>query len=453
MIEASTDARAGVPPGAPTLIGPPDCAMQIDPGTSPFVWSRPTTGSQPITYRLQFSLNVSFAPIAGDNQVGPQTQAFAPPGQLAPNTSYYWRVIADNEGGSTPSNVRTFRTGMSAMGVPPGPPAISAPLNGATGVPTEPALAWTQPATGTPPFQYGVEIAWDPTFTESVLQLRVGPQPAFTVPPGQLGPGATYFWRVVVSNPVGTNMSAPARFTTAGTAALPAAPVLIGPPDAATAPGQPINFNWNLAAGGTGPVSYVFQWAANPTFAPLGASVALGPNTANFTTAGFPMGAQIFWRVGARNGAGTAMSAARSFTLGGMECNRLANTAPAVQIMQVAATPPNSSGGVPVSGRYYLTAYNVYTGPGGPSGPAPTQIRQVLALMVSGTTATVQIVTSADGGPDQRVSGMSMIIGTTIASSMTCGGGMPSTASFSVTGEMLRILQGPNESVFTYQGP
>jgi hypothetical protein len=78
-------------------------------------------------------------------------------------------------------------------------------------------------------------------------------------------------------------------------------------------------------------------------------------------------------------------------TDGGAACNTIANGAPVVDIVQVAADPPQPQGGTIADGTYWQTSLEVYTGPAGPTGTTGTS--QSTAL-VQGTT--VQLVSSGD---------------------------------------------------------
>jgi hypothetical protein len=79
----------------------------------------------------------------------------------------------------------------------------------------------------------------------------------------------------------------------------------------------------------------------------------------------------------------------------GPPCNTIANTAPVVDITQIAADPPTPLGGTIADGTYWETSLDIYTGPAGPAGMTGTS--QTTAL-IQGTT--VQLV--SDGQPTRR---------------------------------------------------
>ena len=76
-------------------------------------------------------------------------------------------------------------------------------------------------------------------------------------------------------------------------------------------------------------------------------------------------------------------------------CNTIANTAPVVQVTQIAADPPTPQGGTILSGTYWGTSLDIYTGPSGPAGTTGTW--QATALIAG---ETVQLVNS--GQPLRR---------------------------------------------------
>jgi hypothetical protein len=90
----------------------------------------------------------------------------------------------------------------------------------------------------------------------------------------------------------------------------------------------------------------------------------------------------------------------------------LVNSAPSIGVVQVAADPPASQGGVPVDGTYTLSSAVIYTGAGGPAGPSGTA---QTTFQISGST--IQVVSS--GEPATRTVTFSTN-GTSIDSVDTC---------------------------------
>ena len=135
--------------------------------------------------------------------------------ELTPGVTYHFRVVATNFGGTSHGSDQTFDT--------PGPPAIEATSDSGvtqTGATLE---AVVRPAFSptTYHFEYGANTSYGATTAESqsigaddvpraVSQAIIG-----------LSPGATYHFRVVASNGVGTTAGPDQTFKTEATAVPP----------------------------------------------------------------------------------------------------------------------------------------------------------------------------------------------------------------------------------------
>lgn len=109
-VPAPNIAGYGAIPTAPLLISPPDGATGIS--VNPVMdWSDVSTAAN---YRLQLSLNPGFTSfVLNTGGITASTYTIAPPGSLANNTRYYWRVNATSGLGTGPfSLVRLFSTGL-----------------------------------------------------------------------------------------------------------------------------------------------------------------------------------------------------------------------------------------------------------------------------------------------------------------------------------------------------
>ena len=189
-------------------------------------------------------------------------------------TTYYWRVDAKNDQGTTTGNVWSFTT--SDQAAPPpvalgggytppvvGPPPAEEPLpaapaaagnpqprHGATGVAVEALLlSWSAAARAASYDVYwgtGPNLAADAdlgtplgtTFTATTIR-----RPGATAAERRLAPGTTYYWRIDAKNDQGTTTGNVWSFTTADQAAPPPA----GPPQLAVAPawpGRAQSFEW-----------------------------------------------------------------------------------------------------------------------------------------------------------------------------------------------------------------
>src|SRR4030042_604414 len=128
------------------------------------------------------------------------------PGTLSTNTTYYWRIDANNVGGTTTGTVWSFTT------VPPPPSAATNPnpVTGATSVSLTPTLSWTA---GTGATSHIVYFGTDSTPDSSEL-IGNQPMPDVDYVPGTLSTNTTYYWRIDANNIGGTTQSAVWSFTT-----------------------------------------------------------------------------------------------------------------------------------------------------------------------------------------------------------------------------------------------
>ncbi|HKJ67022.1 MAG TPA: fibronectin type III domain-containing protein, partial [bacterium] len=126
---------------------------------------------------------------------------------LAYESTYYWRVRAENSGGVSPwSTVWHFSTVPAAPDVP----ALAAPADEATNQPTSLTLTWQDVPQAT---AYQLQVATNSEFTAIVDEESLSSQTSFEVT--NLERDRTYYWRIRSQNPGGTSAwSASWRFTT-----------------------------------------------------------------------------------------------------------------------------------------------------------------------------------------------------------------------------------------------
>ncbi|MEO6572850.1 MAG: hypothetical protein ABIP89_03345 [Polyangiaceae bacterium] len=82
-------------------------------------------------------------------------------------------------------------------------------------------------------------------------------------------------------------------------------------------------------------------------------------------------------------------------------CTTIANDAPQVVPVQVAADAPAATGGTIADGTYFLTADQTFTGVGGATGPTPPGKKRTFVFAGS----SFQEVTQTEGGPELRGTG------------------------------------------------
>ncbi|MBM2840757.1 MAG: hypothetical protein HW412_1285, partial [Bacteroidetes bacterium] len=191
------------PPPAPLLVSPADGATN-QPTILTMSWNASTGAT---SYRLQLSTNAAFTAIVFDDSTiaGTSRQVSS----LLNNTTYFWRVRAENAGGQSPySLVRSFTTIVS----PPSSPTLLSPPDGATNQPATLILSWNASTGAT---SYRLQVSTNAAFTAIVLEdsTIVGAS-------RQVGPllnNTIYFWRVNAKNAGGTSSySATWSFRTVG---------------------------------------------------------------------------------------------------------------------------------------------------------------------------------------------------------------------------------------------
>ncbi len=191
------------PPEAPTLTGPADAAQDVS--LNPVLsW---TSANNAASYELHVSTSGTFTPLfVARSGISAPTYTV---GGLAANTTYFWRVRSANGGGTSAwTQARSFTT--VRLDSTPAPPALSAPLNGSTGISTNPLLSWTAVPGAV---SYRVQMDRTGNFT-SLSVDRSGITGPSVIIDGLTG-DATYYWRVNATSAIGTSQfSAVYRFTT-----------------------------------------------------------------------------------------------------------------------------------------------------------------------------------------------------------------------------------------------
>lgn len=188
--------------------------------------------------------------------------------------------------------------------LPPIPPILVSPADGATGMPINSMVSWDSVSGAT---MYHVQIATDSLFFSLTANDSLVNELSFDASP--LLYYTTYFWRVRAKNMAGYGAySPPRKFTT-----TLAAPVLVSPPDGASDLATTLDLTWNAVTGATAyrlqvAVDSLFQNAVFDDSLITGTSNQVGPllDTTRY-----------FWRVrGGNAGATGVWSAIRTFTTG-----------------------------------------------------------------------------------------------------------------------------------------
>lgn len=219
---------------------------------------------------------------------------------LAPDTTYAWRVKASNAGVNNWSITASFVTGKGV----PSQVILESPLDDAVDVDLEPQLIWTVPPRAT---AFDLEIGLDENFSTVLLSESDLTEVMFDVP--TLDPVTDYYWRVRGVNQDGEGpWSETRKFTTIGVEP-PAPATLVSPLNGATEVSFKPLFSWNASAGAS---SYKLEVATNASFTTVTIAVVVAQPF--FQSAGLALGEGYFWRVEARNAGGSALSEVWSFT-------------------------------------------------------------------------------------------------------------------------------------------
>lgn len=173
-------------PAVPTLVSPPNNSTDIT--TTPTLdWDSIPFAE---TYRVQLSIDPGFGSFIINIAGLTSSQYNVTGGALNNNTTYYWRVSASNQAGTSAfSTVWNFKTVVSP---PVAAPSLLSPPNGAINQPITPALDWND-VFGTE--GYKIIVAVDSFFNTLVMDTTITPS-GLTVPVGKLNGSTTYFWRV-----------------------------------------------------------------------------------------------------------------------------------------------------------------------------------------------------------------------------------------------------------------
>jgi hypothetical protein len=246
------------------------------------------------------SYDVYFGTSSSPAMVGNTATLSYNPGALAANTTYYWRVVAKNSAGSTTSATWSFTT----LQPTPGTPASPAPANAATGVSQSTALAWSAASNCS---------SYDVYFGTSSSPAMVGNTAALSYNPGSLAANTTYYWRVVAKNSAGSTTSATWSFTTLQAAQTPGTPANPAPASGATGVSQSTTLAWS-AANNCSSYDVYFGTSSSPAMVGNTAATSYNPGALSASTT-------YYWRVVAKNSAGSTTSVVWSFATAAASSN------------------------------------------------------------------------------------------------------------------------------------
>jgi len=219
--------------GTPVLRSPADAATG-QPVAAVVSWQS-VSGAK--SYRIEVSAAGDFSTIfVQDSGLTDTSTTLA---GLVNNTTYFWRVRAENAAGfGNWTSPWRFTTIMAAPQIP----ALVAPADAATGQQLSLALAWNAAAGAA---TYSLQVAADSNFASIVAADSLIADTTQTV--GGLLNSTTYYWRVASRNPIGmSGWSVRRSFTTF--AATLQTPTLASPQNGATGVLLPATLAWSTVA-------------------------------------------------------------------------------------------------------------------------------------------------------------------------------------------------------------
>ena len=163
-------------------------------------WSCSDPEGDPLTYDVYFGTS-SNPPLVNSAQ----TNTSYDPGQLADNTTYYWKIKAkDDHSNSTTGAIWHFTTAAGFVNTPPVQPSNPNPVNGAQNQDTTLTISWNCSDPDGDTLSYDIYFG-----TNSNPPLVSTNQTQKNYNPGILNQGTTYYWKITAKDNHNASVTSP----------------------------------------------------------------------------------------------------------------------------------------------------------------------------------------------------------------------------------------------------
>jgi len=307
------------------MLNSPSAEANNQPTTLTLKW-HPATGAD--KYHLQVSKSSQFETTVFDDSA--ITTTFQQVGPLESSTTYYWRVKANNTGGSSDwSEVWSFTTIMHL----PNRVELISPENNAIMQETSIDFIWKKSNPNV--IVYWFEYADNSEMTNSVIDSAIS-DTAITI--SNMDLDQSYYWRVRAKNFTGWgSLSEIRKFTIMQ---LPAQVVLISPEHDAILHDQNVEFVWDKSNPNVN--NYCLEYSNN--FEMTNSVIDSTISDTTLTISAMDLDQSYFWRVKANNLAGWGtLSETRKFSIFTTGVNSESNVPKEFALHQNYPNPFNSS--------------------------------------------------------------------------------------------------------------